>query len=375
MKLKKLFSVSLAAVMALSLTACGSNTYEKQLKKDMKTYASYITLGEYKNIEVEVDKSQLTVTDEDIQKKMDSLRSNFATEEKITEGVTKKGDAIILDYSGKIDGTAFSGGTATDASYTIGSGEFISDLDAGLAGLTLGQEYDITTVFPDDYRNEEFRNKTAIFTVTVKSIVNKILPEYNEELVKKIAEAQSWEVSTVAQLEAKVKETLEAEKKNSYDEQKFKDVWNTILDNCTVSGYEENELNQLKTNIHNNVKTEYEQYGSYYNITSFEGWISSMYGFKDQEEFNQYAEEYAKSYMDEKMAVTLIAEREGITVTQDEIKELGNEMAAQYSYDSYDALYKEFGDDIVMELGYSVLSNKIIDLVMNNAVEKEVSKS
>ena len=42
----------------------------------------------------------------------------------ITEGTTKSGDVIKLDYSGKLDGTAFSGGTATDVTYTIGSGKF-----------------------------------------------------------------------------------------------------------------------------------------------------------------------------------------------------------------------------------------------------------
>ena len=61
--------------------------------------------------------------------------------------MTASGDTVKLDYSGLLNGEAFSGGTATDASYTIGSGKFITDLDQGLIGLTVGQEYNIPCTF------------------------------------------------------------------------------------------------------------------------------------------------------------------------------------------------------------------------------------
>ena len=91
-----------------------------------------------KGIAVSVDKSSLTVSDDDVETYISNILSSHATSEQVTEGTTASGDTISLDYSGKLDGVAFSGGTATDVSYTIGSGKFITDLDQGLVGLNVG---------------------------------------------------------------------------------------------------------------------------------------------------------------------------------------------------------------------------------------------
>ncbi|MBO5458922.1 MAG: FKBP-type peptidyl-prolyl cis-trans isomerase, partial [Lachnospira sp.] len=158
---KKLFSVMLAATLMASLTACGgkkqettttgstsnkeitAEEYAGTITSNAEVYKQYLTLPEYKGIQVTVDRTTLEVTDDDVESYVSNLLSQYADTETITEGVTAVGDTITLDYSGKLNGEAFSGGTATDASYTVGSGKFISDLDKGLAGLTLGQKYDI----------------------------------------------------------------------------------------------------------------------------------------------------------------------------------------------------------------------------------------
>ena len=94
-------------------------------------------MPEYKGIQVTVDKSVLNVAESDVDDYINkNIVSAEATTENVTSGVTADGDTVILDYSGKLDGEAFSGGTATDTTYTIGSGNFISDLDKGLVGLT-----------------------------------------------------------------------------------------------------------------------------------------------------------------------------------------------------------------------------------------------
>ncbi len=100
---------------------------------------------------VDLKESDYVVLDSDVEDYIKSMLESKATTNVITEGTTKAGDVIKLDYSGKLDGTAFSGGTATDVTYTIGSGKFIEDLDKGLVGLTVGQETDITCVFPESY--------------------------------------------------------------------------------------------------------------------------------------------------------------------------------------------------------------------------------
>lgn len=163
---KKLVSLMLVAAMTASLTACGSKKteeptstvhksitaaeYDAAIHTDAAIYKKAFTMPEYKGIQVTVDKSVLNVAESDVDDYINkNIVSAEATTENVTSGVTADGDTVILDYSGKLDGEAFSGGTATDTTYTIGSGNFISDLDKGLVGLTVGQEYDIPCTFPD----------------------------------------------------------------------------------------------------------------------------------------------------------------------------------------------------------------------------------
>lgn len=372
MKLKRFVAMGLATLTAISMTACGY-AYEKRFKKDIDTYRQYVTLGDYMNLEVEVDKSKLEVTQTDIDKYIETVISNYSTKEELTTGVTKKDDVIVLDYSGAINGEKFSGGTATDASYTIGSERFIKDLDAGLVGLELGKSYDIPAKFPDNYGTEDLRGKDAVFTVTVKKIVVTKLPELNDALVKKIAEDNKLEnCSTVDEFKKVVKEELIESAKDSFEQTKLSDGWNKVIENANVSGYDEKEQAQLEKTIKNNVQTQFDQYGSMYNIKTFDAWIKNYMGFENEDAYNKYVTDYAKDYLKEKMVVTMIAEKEGITVSQEEIESLGSDFATEYKYGSYKELYKEFGDDLELELGHEILLGKVYDKI--TATFKEVEK-
>ena len=154
----------------------------------------------------------------DVEDYIKSMLESKATTNVITEGTTKAGDVIKLDYSGKLDGTAFSGGTATDVTYTIGSGKFIEDLDKGLVGLTVGQETDITCVFPESYYNSDLAGKTTVFTVTVNEIDESVVPELTDEWVAANAASLGIEdssVTTVEQLRTYVRSYLETQASSS----------------------------------------------------------------------------------------------------------------------------------------------------------------
>lgn len=389
---KSYLAAALMLTMALTFTACGKPgdngseagtkgstsgvNYSEQLQKDFETYKQYVNLGEYKGVEVEVDRSALDVTQDQVTAYIDNIRSSKGENTEVTTGTTKVGDKIKLDYSGTLNGVAFSGGTATDVEYTIGSGRFIEDLDKGLAGLEVGREYDIPCHFDDSYSNSDLAGKNVNFNVKVNAIVTTTLPEYNDDFVKTIVATGSYDTQaqTTDEFTKYVEQTLKDSAQQSFDSNKYSAVWDKINETTTVSGYPEDEIADLKQTINDNVKSEYSYYGTYYSgIDSFESYLKNVYGFADEAAFNEYADQYARNYLKEKMILTLIGEKESVTVSDDEINEYGELIASQNNYDSYQSMLDSLGqksDDVKLEVGYAVLADKVSDILLNNAVEK-----
>ena len=389
---KSYLAAALMLTMALTFTACGKPgdngneagtkgstsgvNYSEQLQKDFETYKQYVNLGEYKGVEVEVDRSALDVTQDQVTAYIDNIRSSKGGNTEVTTGTTKVGDKIKLDYSGTLNGVAFSGGTATDVEYTIGSGRFIEDLDKGLAGLEVGREYDIPCHFDDSYSNSDLAGKDVNFNVKVNAIVTTTLPEYNDDFVKTIVATGSYDTQaqTTDEFTKYVEQTLKDSAQQSFDSNKYSAVWDKINETTTVSGYPEDEIADLKQTINDNVKSEYSYYGTYYSgIDSFESYLKNVYGFADEAAFNEYADQYARNYLKEKMILTLIGEKESVTVSDDEINEYGELIASQNNYDSYQSMLDSLGqksDDVKLEVGYAVLADKVSDILLNNAVEK-----
>lgn len=390
---KKLFSVLLATTMVVSLFGCGEKKVEQNsddtsnkaitaeeyagtIASNAAVYKNHMSLPQYKGISVAVDKSSLTITDKDVQSYIDTILAKYATTETVKEGVTAVGDTITLDYSGKKDGVAFTGGTATDATYTVGSKKFITDLDEGLVGLTVGKKYDIPCRFPDNYSTADLAGKDVIFEVTVTAINKTITPDLTDEWVAGVAdEIGLTEEKTVAGLKKQARAYLEESAKSEFDTEKFYSVLDTILENLNVENYPQKEFDALKEIWMGNIKSDYEEnsslYSSYYNITSYEAYLKSYYDCENEEALGELADDTVKSYLKEKMLITLIADENNISVSADEINELGKEYAEYYSYESYDEMLKEYTNVLNAELGYELLVKKVQELLNENAVETE----
>ena len=378
---KKLLSIFLVMTMVLSVTACGKTTtenpttaavltYQEQLAADQQNYAQYVTLGQYTGIEVTVDRSTLEVTDQAVQEYIDGILTENATTTTVTTGTTKSGDAVVLDYSGLLDGTAFSGGTATDATYTIGSNKFITELDQGLIGLEVGKQYDIPVTFPADYSSTDLAGKSVIFRVTVTAINESTPAQYTDAFVQSVAANYKSTATTTADFTVFAKQSLVEQAKTTFDNTKYSSIWTTIAANCTVSGYPDAEVQTLMATIENNVKSEFASNGSSYGITDYATYLKSVYNYATEQDFLDYAKDYSQNYLKEKMILTMIAQKENITVTDDQIAEMGTQLATYYGYDSFQQIIETYGSSINLEVGYSVLSDSIINFLLEKSVEK-----
>lgn len=391
---KKLFSVLLVGALAASLVACDSkkkevdktpstvNTeinadeYAATITDNAGIYKTFVSLSDWKGMSVDLSESDYKVTDSDVEDYIQSLLEATATTDAQTTGTTKSGDTIKLDYSGKLDGTAFSGGTATDASYTIGSGKFIDDLDKGLVGLTVGVETDIPCTFPESYQNSDLAGKQVVFTVTVKEIDVTVVPELNDEWVTANASklgVSDAELTNVEDLRAYVKNYLETQAASNRSSTVFETAYSQMSDGLDVSEYPSEELADLLNTLNNNIDSEYQSYSSSY--SSKEDYLKSAYKFESLDAFNEYADNYAKQYLLQKMIITMIAADNNITVSADDINSTGEELASYYGYNDYQEILDTYGKTMNAEIGYQVLYQKVVEFVCDNVTINDTSST
>ena len=135
-------------------------------------------LGEYKGLEV--GKRDPEVADEAIDAEIERLRERSGRLETVDRAAAE-GDFVVMDYRGTIDGTAFAGG-GRDQMVELGSGRLVPGFEDQLAGATAGEERTVTVSFPDDYGAPELAGQEAEFTVTVKEVKAKELPDVDDDL-------------------------------------------------------------------------------------------------------------------------------------------------------------------------------------------------
>lgn len=148
-----------------------------------------VTLGAYKG--VEVDKIDVTVTDEEVDADLNQQRENNARTVTVEDRAVQDGDITSIDFEGFVDGVAFEGGKGENYSLTIGSHSFIDNFEEQLIGKNAGEECEVNVTFPEEYQAQELAGKPAVFKVTVKEIKEKQLPELNDEFADEVSEFET----------------------------------------------------------------------------------------------------------------------------------------------------------------------------------------
>ncbi|HKM22619.1 MAG TPA: trigger factor [Lachnospiraceae bacterium] len=323
----------------------------------------YVTLGQYKGLEAA--KTIAEVTDEEVEAQIETiLQGNATTEEVKDRKEVKDGDILNIDYEGKLDGVAFENGTATGATLTIGSGQFIPGFEDALIGKKVGETTDIDVTFPDPYPNDpEMAGKPVVFTVTINSISKQVIPELTDELVSTF----SAEASTVAEYKEKLKEQMLESKKSSAENELMTSLWSQAYANATVVDEIPEELIAQKTDtMYKNVQMYAEAYG----ITFAE--FLTNYMMLTEEQFADEAKGYALEAAKESLVLAAIAKAEGLEITKEELAEKITEYTALYQYASEDE-FKEGNDMVAFE--ESLLKEKVQNFIQENAVIKEAAEA
>lgn len=132
---------------------------------------------------LKVEQPEVEVTDEDVSKLIESLRTSRRTLDAV-DRAAQAGDVCKIDFAGTLDGEPFDGGNGKDQELEIGSGRFLADLENGVVGHSAGEEFIVDVSFPDDYQAENLQGKTAQFAVTLHSVTEPKLPAIDGEFLK-----------------------------------------------------------------------------------------------------------------------------------------------------------------------------------------------
>lgn len=364
---KRAFIISTFLSVSLMLTGCSWDEIRSKFTgEDMSVSGSAVvedydaaecvTLPEYKGIEVDC-----TVSDEDVQAEIDSFLGQNSTENKIEKGKCKKDDTVNIDFVGKIDGEAFDNGSATDQTITLGSSGYIPGFDDGIIGMKVGQTKDINVTFPEDYGNEELKGKPAVFTITLNYISETVVPELTDKFV-----AEKTEQKTVEEYRAATKEKLAKDKKDSAGQT----AYGQLEEKVEVKKYPESLVAVCKGQLDAYYKYTSKQYG----YSDFNEFLKAMQ--MDETTYNESLQKAAESIAKTQLIAEVIAAKENITVTEDEVKaEIASvsEQAGQEEAELKKSFEELYGASITIEKYYetTLLTNKVVDFVGQNAKIKE----
>ncbi len=230
--MRRIFSFVLCIVLVVACFAgCSDDKGRLLYNLDLE---DYVELGEYKGIKVDKNSEEyLTTRDKLIA--YDVTTYGFYNHKK--SGEVKKGDVVNIDYVGKKDGVAFSGGTASGYDLEIGSGTFIPGFEEGLAGKKIGSTVDLDLTFPENYGNSDLAGKDVVFTVTI-NYVKSSEPQTPEEFYKFLGfsdvEAYYEMLDSRSTKEFLQNKVIESSKILDYPQEDIDFLYNYILTNSII---------------------------------------------------------------------------------------------------------------------------------------------
>ena len=306
-----------------------------------------VTLGQYKGLEVE--KTEASVTDEQVQAELDRMAQNVASTETV-DRAAQMGDTANIDFEGFDNGVPFEGGKGENFDLKLGSGQFVPGFEEQVVGMTAGEEKDIDITFPEDY-HKELAGKAVVFHVKLNKVTVTMVPEMDDEFAKDVSEFDTLDA-------------LKADVRAKALEQAQKQADSAFENACVEKAAENTTVDMPKALVENELDVQMERFGYQLQMSgySMEQYAKMMGGDVNtmRNAFRPAAEKQAK------ISVTLeaIAKAEGLAATEEEIEEEIKSLAKQYELE--EAKVKEMVP--AEELTGSLVTRKAIKLIVDSAV-------
>ena len=326
MKKNRFMALMLTGAMLLSMTACGKDPSELVYLKDFKP-DKYVTLGDYTGLPTTIAAPE--VTEDDIDTAI--MNSGLSDDCKVPVG-----DLANIDFVGTMDGEEFEGGSGAGYDLLIGSGSFVPGFEEGVVDMKVGETKDIALTFPENYY-EEMAGKDVVFAVTVNSIST-----YDRE---------------------KAREELEQSARETYNSQVAAELIDTLKQSSTIKDAPSGMVDRMNQTLISNVTAQAGAYGM-----DAGAFVAAVYGGTAdnyEETLRTYSQDVANQYM----ILAAIAEKENITVTDEEVTEdIRASLGADATDDEVASMMESIDEEAYREY---LLTMKVCDFLAENAVTAE----
>ena len=313
-----------------------------------------VGLGKYKGVEVE--KTDVTVSDEEVDAELAAEQEKNASYNEITDRPVADGDKINLNFEGFVDGVAFEGGKGEDYPLTIGSGSFIPGFEEQLVGAEIGKEIEVNVTFPENYQSAELAGKPAVFKCTVLKITEKVLPELNDEFADDVSE-----FSTLEEYKADIRKNLEVKKEEKARTEKENKVIDAIIADSEIE-IPGPMLKAQQEQIVDEFAQRLQSQGL--NIDQYFSYIGGS-----REKMMEEVKDQADKRIRTRLVLEEIVKAENIVATDEDFEvELGK-LAEAYGTD-LDTIKKIFEGREKDRMMEDIAVQKAVSFVADNAVEK-----
>ena len=314
-----------------------------------------IEVENYKGLEIE--KVATEVGDKEVQEELERVQKSQARMEIVEDRKSEKGDTVVLDFDGSVDGEAFSGGSAENYELKLGSGQFIPGFEEQLEGKEAGEEVDVEVVFPGDYHAEELAGKPALFKCKIHEIKKEILPEIDDDLASDVSDFETL---------AEYKEDL----KKKLQEQAAETDLSVMKDRVLEQLYKMNEIEVPEVMIKNEIENMlYDMNQSLsaqgLGLKQYLEWTG-----KTVDELREETKPDAEKRIRTRVLLKNVIRMENLEVEDEEINELMEDFGKQYGM-TVEQVKEMAGSETENYFREDAQTKKAIDWLFENAEQVE----
>jgi len=324
-----------------------------------------INLGEYSGLSIKAEETQ---PDADaVDKFLEQRRAEQSTLIPVESRPAQMGDVAVVDYSGRFTGegeesTEISGAQATDFQIELGEGRFLEGIVQGVVGMSPGETKEVAVTFPDDYPREDLAGKSGVFTVTLKELKEKELPELDDDFAQEISEKETL---------AELRESLETQFREKAERETAASKEQSLLDALL----EKVEIDLPETMIDREVQTLLAQTAM--QMESYGMDVRKLFNAETIPQLKERSRPDAIVRLKQSLALQEIAKRESLTVEPEEIEAKAKEVLEQLSGQDVDPkrLREVVESDLIKEKAMKWLEDHAtIELVPKGSLAPEAAQ-